>query len=133
MANDGQKEKIGDDIPSGSSKHANPNKEEENHNEGTQDQNPGEKDVSQERDTPKKAGRDEYYNKSDLQVWKDRCLRRDGEIKGMANKLADLQSVVNFMMQNNVMQPPFSLKDTLIPATMNNAKKGGHKAITVVL
>ena len=41
-------------------------------------------------------------------------------MKGMANKLADLQSVVTFMMQNNVMQPPFPLKDTLIPAANND-------------
>ncbi|THG07278.1 hypothetical protein TEA_001868 [Camellia sinensis var. sinensis] len=72
-----------------------------------------------------KAGRDEYYNESDLQVWKDRCLRRDGEMKGMANKLADLQLVANFMMQNNVMQPPFSLQDTSIPATKTDAQKEG--------
>ncbi|KAL7198746.1 hypothetical protein ACSBR2_021112 [Camellia fascicularis] len=57
-----------------------------------------EKDVGQEGDAPKKAGRDEYYNESDLQVWKDRCLRIDNKMKGMANKLVDLQSVVNFMM-----------------------------------
>ncbi|KAL7198227.1 hypothetical protein ACSBR2_020691 [Camellia fascicularis] len=62
MANDGQKEKIGDDIPSESGKYADPNMEEENHNKGTRDQNPGEK----ERDAPKKAGRDEYYNEINL-------------------------------------------------------------------
>ncbi|XP_028061232.1 uncharacterized protein LOC114264732 [Camellia sinensis] len=32
----------------------------------------------------------------------------------MANKLTDLQTVVNSMMQNNVMQPSFSLQDTSI-------------------
>lgn len=45
MANDGQKEKIRDDIPNGSGKHADPNIEEENPNEGPRDQNLGEKDV----------------------------------------------------------------------------------------
>ncbi|KAL7240382.1 hypothetical protein ACSBR2_006101 [Camellia fascicularis] len=50
----------------------------------------------------------------------------------MANKLVDLQSVINFMMQNNVMQPPFPLKDTPIPAAKNDAQKGGQKAIPVV-
>ncbi|KAL7170990.1 hypothetical protein ACSBR2_035782 [Camellia fascicularis] len=85
------------------------------------DQNPGDKDVGKEGDAPKKSGRDEYYNESNLQVWKDRCLRRDDEIKGMANKLADLQSVVSFMMQNNVMQPPFPLQD------MPMLRKGGRK------
>ncbi|KAL7264454.1 hypothetical protein ACSBR1_002411 [Camellia fascicularis] len=93
--------------------------EEENHNEGTRDQNPRKKDVSQEGDTPKK-------------VWKDRCLRRDGKMKRMANKLADLQSVVNFMMQNNVVQPLFPLKDMLIPVAKNDAQKGGQKAIPAV-
>ncbi|KAL7239685.1 hypothetical protein ACSBR2_005553 [Camellia fascicularis] len=67
------------------------------------DQNPVENNVSKEGDAPKKAGRDEYYNESNLQERKDRCLRRDDEMKGMINKLADLQSVVNFIMQNNVM------------------------------
>ncbi|KAL7183694.1 hypothetical protein ACSBR2_025972 [Camellia fascicularis] len=82
----------------GSGKRADPNIEEKNHNEGARDQNPREKDVDKEGDAPKKVGRDEYYNESDLQLWNDRCLRRDSEMKGMANKLADLQSVVNFMM-----------------------------------
>ncbi|KAL7245061.1 hypothetical protein ACSBR2_000408 [Camellia fascicularis] len=99
MANDGQKEKIEDDIPIGSGKHFDPN----------------------EGDVPKKLDRGGYYNEDNLQVWKDRCLRKDEEMKGMADKLADLQSVVNFMMQNNVMQLPFPLQDTLIPAAKNNA------------
>ena len=77
----------------------------------------------------KKGSRDEYYNESDLQVWKDRCLRRDEEVKEMANKLADLQSVVNFMMQNNVMQPPFPLQDMPIPAA--DAQKGGQRTIPI--
>ncbi|KAL7187640.1 hypothetical protein ACSBR1_037661 [Camellia fascicularis] len=68
MANDGQKEKIRDDIPSGSGKHADPNMEEENHNEGTRDQNPEEKNVGQEENAPKKSGRDKYYNENDLRV-----------------------------------------------------------------
>ncbi|KAL7238570.1 hypothetical protein ACSBR2_004626 [Camellia fascicularis] len=132
MANDGQKEKIWDNIPTGSSEHFNPNVEEDNCNEKTRDQNPGEKDVDQEGDVPKKSDRGGYYNENDLQVWKDRCLQRDGEMKGMANKLADLQSVVNFMMQNNVMQPPFPLQDTLIPMAKNNAQKRGQKTASTV-
>ncbi|KAL7264278.1 hypothetical protein ACSBR1_002271 [Camellia fascicularis] len=51
----------------------------------------------------------------------------------MENKLVDLQSIVNFMMQNNVIQPPFPLKDTLIPAAKNDAQKGGQKAVPAVL
>ncbi|KAL7176654.1 hypothetical protein ACSBR2_030071 [Camellia fascicularis] len=125
MANDGQKEKIGGDIPNGSGKNADPNVEDDNCNKEPPDKNLGEKEVGQEGDVPKKACQGGYYNESDLQVWKDRCLRRDDEMKGMANKLANLQSVVNFMMQNNVMQPPFPLEDTPIPAAKNDAKKGG--------
>ncbi|KAL7247870.1 hypothetical protein ACSBR2_002723 [Camellia fascicularis] len=123
MANNGHGEKIGDDVLGGSGKHANPNIKEENRNEGAWYQNLGEKDVDKEGDAPKKAGRDEYYNESDLQVWNDRCLKRDGEMKGMANKLTDLQLVVNFMMQNNVMQPPYPLQDTPIPATKTDTQK----------
>ncbi|KAL7188857.1 hypothetical protein ACSBR1_038669 [Camellia fascicularis] len=66
MANDGQKEKVGDDIPSGSGKHIDPNVEKENCNEEPQEKNPGGKDVGQEGDVPKKAGRGKYYNESDL-------------------------------------------------------------------
>ncbi|KAL7174547.1 hypothetical protein ACSBR2_033733 [Camellia fascicularis] len=67
MANNGQGEKIGDDVLSGSGKHADSNIGEENRNEGAQDPNPGEKDVCKEGNATKKAGRDEYYNESDLQ------------------------------------------------------------------
>ncbi|KAL7220303.1 hypothetical protein ACSBR2_013218 [Camellia fascicularis] len=52
-------------------------------------------------------------------------------MKGMANKLADLQTIVNFMMQNNVMQPPFPLQDTPIPVAENNAQKEGQKTVPV--
>ena len=55
MANDGQKEKIRDNISNESGKHADPNMKEENHNEGPRDQNPGEKDVGQQGDTLKKT------------------------------------------------------------------------------
>ncbi|KAL7234703.1 hypothetical protein ACSBR1_018202 [Camellia fascicularis] len=131
MANNRQEEKIGDDIHSESCEHADPNIGEENCNEGAYDPNPGEKDVGKEGNTPKKAGRDEYYNEGDLQEWKDRCRRRDNEIKRMTNKLVDLQLVVNFMMQNNVMQPPFPLQDTPVPAKVD-AQKEGQKTIPVV-
>ncbi|KAL7265015.1 hypothetical protein ACSBR1_002878 [Camellia fascicularis] len=65
--------------------------EEDNCNEETRDRdrNPGEKDVGQEGDVPKKSDRSGYYNEDDL--------------------------------QNNVMQPPFPLQDTLISAAKNNA------------
>ena len=76
---------------------------------------------------PKKPYRSGYYNEDYLQVWKDKCLRKDEEVKEMANKLANLHSVVNFMMQNNVMQPPFPLQD--MPITAANDQKGRKKTI----
>ncbi|KAL7182810.1 hypothetical protein ACSBR1_041478 [Camellia fascicularis] len=102
MASNGQNEKIGDDTPAGS---------------GRPIDSHGEKNVGQEGDIPYQS---RYYNEDNLQVWRDRCLRRDEEVKEMANKLADLQSIVNFMMQNN---------DTPIPAA--NTQRGGQKTIPV--
>ncbi|KAL7194455.1 hypothetical protein ACSBR1_034804 [Camellia fascicularis] len=66
MANNGQEEKIGDDINSESCEHRDPNVGKENCNGEAQDPNPGEKDVGKEGNALKKAGRDEYYNESDL-------------------------------------------------------------------
>ncbi|KAL7187806.1 hypothetical protein ACSBR1_037792 [Camellia fascicularis] len=116
MASDGQKDKMGNDTPAGSGRPIDLDIKGDNCNTKTRDQNHGAKDVGQTGDVPKKPNRSGYYNEDELQVWRDRCLRRDEEVKEMANKLADLQSVVNFMMQNNVMQPPFLLQDTPIPA-----------------
>ena len=127
MASNTQKEKIGDNTPAGSGRPVDPNAERGDHNEETRDQNHAEKGVGQDGNTSKKADQGRYYNEDNLQVWKDRCLRRDEEVKEMANKLADLQSVVNFMMQNNVMQPPYPLQDTPMPAA--NAQKKGQKEI----
>ncbi|KAL7186484.1 hypothetical protein ACSBR2_028270 [Camellia fascicularis] len=121
MADDGHEEKTGNGINSESCEHKDPNVGKENHNKEAHNLNLGEKDVDKEGNASKKVGRDEYYNESDLQVWKDRCLRRDGEMKGMANKLVDLQSVVNFMIKNNMMQLSFPLQDMLIPATKTDA------------
>ncbi|KAL7218911.1 hypothetical protein ACSBR2_012055 [Camellia fascicularis] len=84
MANDGQKEKVGDDTPTESGKHINLEVEEDNCNKEAHDKNHGGKDVGQEGGKSKKSDRSGYYNKDNLQVWKDRCLRRDDEIKGMA-------------------------------------------------
>ncbi|KAL7202522.1 hypothetical protein ACSBR1_034071 [Camellia fascicularis] len=55
--------------------------------------------------------------------------RRD---EGMADKLANLQTVVNFIMQNNVMQSPFPLQDTPIPAAKKDAQKGGQNTVPAV-
>ncbi|KAL7184334.1 hypothetical protein ACSBR2_026477 [Camellia fascicularis] len=120
MANDEQKEKIADNTPAGSERPIDLDIGEDNCNEETRDQNHEAKDVSHEGDVPNKTDQSEYYNEDNLQVWRDRCLRRDEEVKGMANKLADLQTMVNFRMQNN---------DTPIPAA--NAQKGGQKTIPV--
>ncbi|KAL7178426.1 hypothetical protein ACSBR2_031548 [Camellia fascicularis] len=98
MANDGQKEKVGDDTPTESEKHIDLDVEEDNCNGETRDKNHGGKDIGQEGGIPKKSDRSGYYNEDDLQVWKDRCLRRDDEMKRIVDKLADLQMVVNFMM-----------------------------------
>ncbi|KAL7241988.1 hypothetical protein ACSBR1_014546 [Camellia fascicularis] len=127
MANDGQKEKVGDDTPTGSGRPIDLDVKGDKCNEETRDQNHRVKDVGQEGGVPKKTDQSGYYNEDDLQVWKERCLRRDDEVKTMANKLADLQTMVNFMMQNNVMQPPFPLQDTPIPAA--NTQKGGQKTV----
>ncbi|KAL7167786.1 hypothetical protein ACSBR2_038279 [Camellia fascicularis] len=67
MANDRQKKRIGGDIPSGSGKNAESNVDEDNCNEEPRDKNPGEKDIGQEGDAPKKAWQGGYYNESDLQ------------------------------------------------------------------
>ncbi|KAL7231857.1 hypothetical protein ACSBR2_009978 [Camellia fascicularis] len=132
MANNGQKEKIGDDTPTGSGKFVDLDVEEDNCNKETHDKNHGGKDVGQEGDIPKKMDRSGYYNEDDLQVWRERCLWRDDEVKAMANKLADLQTVVSFMIQNNVMQPPFPLQDTPIPTAKKDTQKRGQKAVPTV-
>ena len=98
MASDGQKDKVGDETPAGNGKRVDLNMEEDGCNEKTQNQNHSKKDVGQDGGVPKKLEQSRYYNEDDLQVWKDRCLRRNEEMKGMANKLADLQTVINFMM-----------------------------------
>ncbi|KAL7201075.1 hypothetical protein ACSBR1_032891 [Camellia fascicularis] len=131
MASDGQKEKVGDDTPTRSGKPVDLDVKEDNCNKETHDKNHGGKDVGQEGDIPKKTDRSGYYNEDNLQVWKERCLRRDDEVKDMANKLANLQTLVNFMMQNNVMQQPFPLQDTPIPAAKKDAQKGGQKIVPV--
>ncbi|THG12064.1 hypothetical protein TEA_017437 [Camellia sinensis var. sinensis] len=132
MASNGQKEKVGNDIPTGSGKHVDLDVEEDNCNKNTRDKNHGEKDVGQEGDMPKKSDRGGYYNEDDLQMSKERCLRRDDEVKGMANKLANLQTVVNFLMQINVMQPPIPLQDTPIPAAKKDAQKGRQNTVPAV-
>ena len=130
MASNGQRENIGGDTPAGSGRPIDLDIEEDNHNAETHDQGHGERDVGREGDASKRADQSKYYNEDNLQVWRDRCLQRDEEVKDLANKLADLQSVVNFMMQNNVMQPPYPLQDTPIPST--NTQKGGGRTIPEV-
>ncbi|KAL7203067.1 hypothetical protein ACSBR1_034501 [Camellia fascicularis] len=74
-----------------------------NNNKEVQEVDPDANNVAKGRNGNKNSSRDEYYHEGDLQAWKDRCLKRDEELKDMVNKLTDLQIVVNFMMQNNVM------------------------------
>ncbi|KAL7181372.1 hypothetical protein ACSBR1_040287 [Camellia fascicularis] len=50
----------------------------------------------------------------------------------MANKLADLQAVVNFMIQNNIMRSPFPLQDMPIPAAKKDAQKGGQNTVPAI-
>ncbi|KAL7227131.1 hypothetical protein ACSBR1_022071 [Camellia fascicularis] len=132
MANNGQKKKVGDNTPTESGKRIDLDVEEDNCNKETRDKNHGRKDIGQEGSVPKKSNRSWYYNEDDLQVWKDRCLRRDDEMKGMADKSADLQTVINFMMQNNVMKSPFPLQDTPIPAAKKDAQKGRQNTVPAV-
>ncbi|THG14695.1 hypothetical protein TEA_025207 [Camellia sinensis var. sinensis] len=132
MANDGQKEKVGDDTLTESGKHIDLDVEEDNCNAKTRDKNHKGKDVGQEGGVPKKSDRSGYYNEGDLQVWKDRCLRRDDEMKGMTDKLVDLQMVINFMMQNNIMQPPFPLQDMPIPEAKKDTQEEGQNTVPAV-
>ncbi|KAL7248834.1 hypothetical protein ACSBR1_011084 [Camellia fascicularis] len=68
---------IGDNAPAGSERPINLNVEGDDHNTETRDQSHGVKDASQEGDAPKTTDRSGYYNEDDLQVWKDRYLRRN--------------------------------------------------------
>ncbi|KAL7191005.1 hypothetical protein ACSBR2_023139 [Camellia fascicularis] len=68
MADNGQEEKIGDDIHSESEEHVDPNVREENPNEGVHESNLGVNNTNKGHDGLKKGGRDEYYNEGDLQV-----------------------------------------------------------------
>ncbi|KAL7251453.1 hypothetical protein ACSBR1_013312 [Camellia fascicularis] len=77
MANDGQKDQIGDNAPAGHGRPINLNVKGDDRNTETRDQSYGVKDASQEGDAPKTTGRSRYYNEDDLQVWKDRYLRRN--------------------------------------------------------
>ena len=77
MASNGQKENIGGDTPAGSGRPIDLDVEGDNHNTETRDQSHGVKDARQKGDAPKTTDRSGYYNEDDLQVWKDRYLRRN--------------------------------------------------------
>ncbi|KAL7201426.1 hypothetical protein ACSBR1_033178 [Camellia fascicularis] len=68
MANDGQKDQIGDNAPAGSGRPIDLDVEGDNRNTETRDQSHGGKDASQEGDTPETTDRSGYYNEDDLQV-----------------------------------------------------------------
>ena len=88
MANDEQKDQTGDNAPTGNGRSINLDVEGDNHNTETRDQSHGVKDAGQEGDAPKTTDRS---NEDDLQVWKDRYLRknedpsrRDAKTRGMS-------------------------------------------------
>ncbi|KAL7235142.1 hypothetical protein ACSBR1_018604 [Camellia fascicularis] len=72
-----QKDQIGDNAPAGSGRPINLDIEGDDRNTETRDQSHGAKDAGQEGDAPKTTDRSGYYNENDLQVWKDRYLRRN--------------------------------------------------------
>ena len=77
MANDGQKDQIRDNAPVGSGRPIDLDVEGDDRNTETRDQSHGVKDAGQKGDAPKTTDRSGYYNEDDLQVWKDRYLRRN--------------------------------------------------------
>ena len=81
MASNGQKEKIGDDTPTGSGRPIDLDIERDNNKAETRDQGHREKDVGQERDTSKMTDLRTYYNEDNLHIWRDRCLCSDEEVK----------------------------------------------------
>ena len=68
IANNGHKEKIGNDTPTGSDRPIDLDVEGDNRNTETRDQNHSRKDVHQDGDIPKKPDRSGYYNEDDLRV-----------------------------------------------------------------
>ncbi|KAL7212992.1 hypothetical protein ACSBR2_015653 [Camellia fascicularis] len=66
MANDGQKDQIGDNAPAESGRPINLDVEGNNRNTETRDQSHGVKNASQEGDAPKTIDRSGYYNEDDL-------------------------------------------------------------------
>ena len=77
MANDGQKAQIRDNAPAGSRRPIDLDVEGDDRNIETRDQSHGVKDADQEGNAPKTTDRSGYYNEDDLQVWKDRYLRKN--------------------------------------------------------
>ena len=77
MANDEQKAQIRDNAPAGSRRPINLDVEGDDRNTETRDQSHGVKDAGQKGDAPKTTDRSGYYNEDDLQVWKDRYLRKN--------------------------------------------------------
>ena len=91
MANNGQKDQIRDNAHAGSGRPNDIDDEGNDRNSETRDQSHGVKDAGQEGDALKTTDRSGYYNEDDLQVWKDRYLRRnedpsrrDAKIGGMS-------------------------------------------------
>lgn len=132
MANNGQEVRIRDDIYSEEEEHMGPNVGKGKNNEEVKEVDLEANNVAQGWNGSKKGSRDEYYQEGDLQVWNDKWLRRDEELKDTVSKLTDLYTVVNFMMQNNVMQLAFSLQDTPSPAAKASVEKDRQKTVLIV-
>ncbi|KAL7214239.1 hypothetical protein ACSBR1_026618 [Camellia fascicularis] len=77
MASNGQKEKVGDDTLTGNDAPIDLDIEGDNHNTETYEQGQGERNIGQTGDATRKPDQGRYYNEDDLQVWKDRYLRRN--------------------------------------------------------
>ena len=105
MANDGQKDQIEDNAPAGSESPINLNVERDNHNTETRDQSHGVKDAGQEGEAPKITDRSGYYNEDDLQVWKDRYLRRNEDPSIRDAKTGGMSAPKETAFKNRRAQP----------------------------
>ncbi|GMP93346.1 hypothetical protein CsSME_00043224 [Camellia sinensis var. sinensis] len=76
MANDGQKDQTGDNALVGNRRSINLDVEGDNSNTETRDQSHEVKEAGQKGDAPKTTDRS---NGDDLQVWKDRYMRRNDD------------------------------------------------------
>ncbi|KAL7229405.1 hypothetical protein ACSBR2_008000 [Camellia fascicularis] len=74
MANARQEVRVRDDIYSEDKEYVDPNVEGENNEDEVHEVNPEANNATRGRNGPMRGNQEEYYNESDLQVWKDQCL-----------------------------------------------------------